>query len=69
MAVGRWQVQNADGFIKKSSIPPSPMLPKMETLEGCVKGLTKRMKNATSGVERKRLKDIRSEIQFLIDNL
>lgn len=69
MAQSRWQIQNADGFITKSNIPASPVLPKMETLEGCVKGLTKRMKNATSGVERKRLKDIRSEIQFLIDNL
>lgn len=65
----KWQLHTADGFIKKSELPPSPVLPKMETLEGCVKGLTKRMKTATSGVERKRLKDIRSEIQFLIDNL
>jgi hypothetical protein len=67
--VTKWQVHTADGFIKKSNLPASPVIPKAEVLEGCRKGLTKRMQKATSAAERQRLKDIREEIDFLIDNL
>lgn len=43
-------------------------LPSLETLEACRAGLTRRIKKAKN-VEKSRLKDIREEIDFLIETL
>lgn len=47
----------------------TPVMPTMETLLGCRDGLTKRIKNAKKKVEKARLRDIREEIDFLIEAL
>jgi len=65
----RWQLHTQDNFMKKSPIPFAPILPKIETLEGCVKGLSKKMKTAKTTDEYQRMKIIRDEISSLIDAL
>lgn len=53
--------------IKKVERPPQ--LIKMDDLIGCSNGLAKRMKKAKSKLKRDRLKEIKDEIDFLIEAL
>lgn len=48
---------------------PVSILPTHEVLEKCRAGLSKRIKQSTSHMEKNRLMDIRDEIDFLIDSL
>lgn len=48
---------------------PVSILPTHEVLEQCRAGLSRRIKNAKTHLEKNRLMDIRDEIDFLIDSL
>lgn len=48
---------------------PRTMLPSVDTLIQCRDGLTKKIKKETSNLKKARLKDIRSEIDYLIEVL
>lgn len=56
-------------FLKPSGDTPDVSLIKKSTLRACVRGLSKRIVNAKTIDERSRLKMIREEIKFLINNL
>lgn len=56
-------------YLKPSSEVNHTIMPTYEVLEKCRSGLTKRIKTTSRHVEKQRLKDIRDEIDFLIDSL
>lgn len=64
-----WKAANLDGFIRKAEVKHPVKLPSIEILMRSRAGLTKKIKNATSPSEKKRLKDIRDEYDSLIEHL
>jgi hypothetical protein len=68
------QIKKEDPMAREKYLHPSKeanhtILPSFEVLEQCRSGLTKRIKITSRHVDRQRLKDIRDEIDFLIDSL
>lgn len=44
-------------------------MPTMDQLQACSNGLTRRMKKAKSNLEKSRLRDVKKEIDYLIEVL